>query len=393
MKQLFLLSIISLAFIISCKKEETNPSITTKSAVPTSAISCTAKAKINEMGSAKVIDHGFIYYYSSSDYSQSSFNDNNKFSLGETIEKDTFSANFSISSSSYSSSSSYKCYIRAYITNEKGTVYGNPVTFSPLTLSLQGIYPSMARVGDTITILGYNLDPQIYNNSVQFSSNYYYSDNYNYSARVVEASPSQLKVIVPNMTLGSYGTAFNIKLTTGGQTYTLNNVFSFFAEAINYTPKTGTFNTYITITGSNLNSITSVFLGTTVLSSFSKSDNNITFSIPSYTSSKKFKIYLMQGNKKTEVPGGEFTMDKLTVTSFTPTASYAGGSITIYGSSFNTNYNSNIVFFGNRTVSVYYPQSSYLNVSIPNDLGVGNYSLKVSNGIDTVAVSGTLKIL
>jgi hypothetical protein len=136
--------------------------------------------------------------------------------------------------------------------------------------------------------------------------------------------------------------------------------------------------------------------GNTDINSYSDYSNFISVYVPYTITSKKFKIYIVKGGKKIEVPGGEFVMDKPTVASFTPSSVNFGSTvtITITGSKFNEYNSYNKVFFGSTAVAIpYSSSSSALYTSIPSGLSAGNYSLSVSNGIDTVAVPGTLSVI
>jgi hypothetical protein len=390
MKQFFLLLGLGLLFLSSCEKKELNPKITTLQAVPTSASSCNAKAQVDEMGSYALIDHGFVYFFGSSD-NLNYVNAQNKISLGKQLATDTFSATLPLSSGSYYYSG-YKWYVWAYITNEKGTVYGKAVSFDPLVLSLQSISPTTAKTGDTITIYGSHFDPAPQNNTVQF-----YNSSY-ITARVVTASKTALKVIVPDFSGSSYyyyDNYYDIVVTVGGQTYSLNNVFSPAFSVTSFSPNVGTFGTTIYIYGSNFSQISGILFGNTLVTSYSTYTNYISVSVPYNLTSKKFKLYIVKGGTSTEVPGGEFVMNQLTATSFSPATVYPGSSITITGNNFNSSYSYNKVFFG--TVGVTPSYSSYsstsLTVYLPTGLIAGNYTLSVSNGLDTVAVPGTLKVV
>ena len=386
MKKIFLLVSASIFILSSCEKKERNPKITTIEANPISASSCTAKAQIEETGAYAVTDHGFVYSFGSSDNSNY-VNTQYKISMGANITTDTFSATLPLSSTSYYYSG-YKWYVRGYITNQKGTVYGNAVSFDPLVLSLQSISPSSAKCGDTITILGKNFDPVTTNNTVQF----YYYYNY-YSAKVVGATNTKLKVIVPTFTSSSYDNHCDIQVTTGGLTSTLTNVFYLTPSVTGFSPHSGTFGTTITISGTSLSQLSSIMLDNTVISYYSSGGTYINVSVPSNITSKKFKIYVINGATKIEVPGGEFVMNNLTVTSMSPTKVYPGSSVSIYGSNFNNSSSYNSVFFGATKISNIYNYTSYLNATIPNNLNSGDYVVKVSNGLDTVTVPGTLKVV
>jgi hypothetical protein len=380
-----MLLLIGLTFLSSCEKKEVNPSITTLEANPTSASSCIAKAIINEFGTYAITDHGFVFYFGTNE-TLNYVNEQNKVSLGKDIPSETFLATLSLPNASSYYSSGYKWYVRSYITNEKGTVYGNPISFAPLVISLLNISPSTGKVGDTISINGNNFDPIITNNTVQF----YYYYNY-YTAKIVEASRTRLRVVVPSINSVYYDSFCDIKVTTGNQSSTLTDVFSFLSSVTGFSPKTGSFGTTISITGNFLGQ-TSVMFDNSTISYYSSDRTIINVSVPYTITSKRFKIYVVSGSTKMEVPGGEFVMNNLTATSFSPAKVTPGNSLTIYGSNFNSSSSYNAVFIGSTKISNVYAYSGSFSVTVPQ-MGSGNYNVSVTNGLDTVKIPGTLSVV
>lgn len=116
---------ICLIIICSCEEEEKHPKVITLEAVPISASTFKAKGLIAERGNISIVDHGFEYRMSKNG---SYFSNRNTYSLGEGIVADTFSAVIHFPNDYYYYSG-YRCYVKAYITNEKGIMYGDTVSF------------------------------------------------------------------------------------------------------------------------------------------------------------------------------------------------------------------------------------------------------------------------
>lgn len=392
MKKLFLLFTVLSTFLYSCEKDEKDPSVTMIKAEAISASSGKAVAKVDQTGDFTIIDHGFVYSMSNSISNELSMNVNpaNKVSLGSVIKSDTFAAIIPVNSyNGYASN--YKWNVWAYITNEKGTVYSlQSASFIPKQLIVQSVFPAIGKMGDTLTISGNNFETSV--NSIQVKFNYNYGYEY-VSARVISAAPSEIKVIVPNLTeTSSYyysDYSYNIKVIMGGNETTLQNSFTLLPILTGFSPKTGTFNTYVTISGSQLENISSVLIGNQTASVYDRSNNSVSFRVPNTLKQRKSKIYIVKGGKQIEVPGGEFEMLPLTISAVSPLRIMPGYSFTIEGTNLN-NYNT--VWIGQTQISSY-TSGSPLSVNTPNYLLPGEYKVKVSNGVDTIEAAESLKVV
>lgn len=395
MKKLFLIIGIVSSFLYSCEKDEKDPGVTMVSAEAISASSGKAVAKVDQAGDFKIIDHGFVFSTSSSlsNVELSNVEPSNKVSLGSIIKSDTFAAILPLSLKyDYYYSSGYKYNVWAYITNEKGTVYSSKsVSFAPKQLLLQSVSPSVGKVGDTITISGTNFDTSLSNMEVKFYYNY---ESYYLLAQVVSISETALKVIVPNLTeMSSYysTTQFSIKVKMGENEKTLSNSFSLMSVPTGFSPKQGTFNTYITISGTQMQNISSVIFGSETVYVSGSNSNSLTFYVPSGFKQKKSKIYIVKGGKQIEVPGGEFEMLPLTISSIDPLKVWPGSIVTITGSNFNNNYNTMLI--GSAQLLSSYESSSSVRFNIPANMVPGEYSVGITNGIDTVVPANPLRVV
>ncbi|HEX2933986.1 MAG TPA: IPT/TIG domain-containing protein [Bacteroidales bacterium] len=400
MKKLFLIICIVSSFLYSCEKEDKDPGVSMISAVALSASSGKAVAKIDQKGDYTITDHGFVFAASSSSsVSNPGINNvdpSNKVSLGSIIKADTFSAILPLTSSDgYYYGSNYRWNVWAYITNEKGTVYSTtPISFYPKQLVLQSVSPTVGKVGDTLTISGSNFDTSISNIQVRFYN--YYESNY-VLANVISATETTLKVIVPSISeTSSYYSSnyqFSIKVKMGNNEMTLSNSFSLTPVPTGFSPKQGSFNTYITISGTQMESISSVIFGNESTYVSGRSNTAITFYVPSSAKQKRSKIYVVKGGTQIEVPGGEFEILPLTVSSVSPLKVWPGNSVTITGSNFNNSSSYNIILIGSSRISASYESSSSISFGIPYNMPDGEYAVRISNGIDTVLAPGVLRVV
>jgi hypothetical protein len=75
--------------------------------------------------------------------------------VGNTAATGAFEKNISLPTSG-GASSGYTVYVRAFLTNQKGTVYGVVKEFTVPPLTITSVAPLSARTGDQVTISGEN---------------------------------------------------------------------------------------------------------------------------------------------------------------------------------------------------------------------------------------------
>jgi len=372
---------ITVIALFSCKKEtEKDPKIDTVIAKSIAAFTCYAKASVSEMGSYEIIDHGFVYSPSGGSFGLES---GTKISLGlGTFNTDTFSTVFTFGNGYYSSQ---YYYVRAYLTNKKGTVYGTALSFEPLLMSISSVQPASGKAGDKITISGknFNLNPQ--ETLVKFNTT---------AAKVIEASSTKLVVEVPSgITMDYYyDSTITIYVTIGGQTLNSSS-FTILPTITGFSPTSGTFGTTVTITGENLSGY-GLSVKFNILDSYvsSVSSSTITSSIPYGINLEKVKVKVIKNGVETILPG-EFTMMQSSITSISPAKGFAGTQISINGLGFNPGYSSNIVKIGGVTVSNWSSSQNILNITVPESLAAGIYNIEVNNGISNVVLSNSFTVV
>ncbi|MFA5971743.1 MAG: IPT/TIG domain-containing protein [Lentimicrobiaceae bacterium] len=376
------IGVVFILLLNSCEKDKKDPALETTSITALSASNYHVTANISEKGDYKILDYGFVFTVGTS--FENGYVYNNKVSLGSTIVQDTFSTTIKLGDLQYYYGSGVKVFAKAYITNERGTLYAKEVSTDLLKLQITTITPSTAKLGDTITLYGKGFSTPASENIVKFN---------NVNATVQEAGSTYLKVIVPlEIPYNYYGSSVTIYISSGGQTFQLDNALTLTASAVSFSPTSGNWNTYITVRGWNLYNSTLYFDDVQVYSNNSSYDY-ISATIPNSFLKKRFKIFIGSGGTKTEVPGGYFTMDELVVNPLTVTSYAPGSQITFYSSGFNPTVSYNKLFLGSTTItstnSYYY---SDLSFTIPSTMSEGNYLVMLSNGADTAFTGQTISI-
>jgi len=376
------IGVVFILLLNSCEKDKKDPALETTSITALSASNYHVTANISEKGDYKILDYGFVFTVGTS--FENGYIYNNKVSLGSTIAQDTFSTTIKLGDLQYYYGSGVKVFAKAYVTNERGTLYAKEVSTDLLKLQITSITPSTAKLGDTITLYGKGFSTPASENIVKFN---------NANATVLEAGSTYLKVIVPlEIPYNYYGSSITIYISSGGQNFQLDNAITLTASAVSFSPASGNWNTYITVRGWNLYNSTLYFDDVQVYSNNSSYDY-ISATIPNSFLKKRFKIFVGSGGTKTEVPGGYFTMDELVVTPLTVTSYVPGSQITFYSSGFNPTVSYNKLFLGSTTItstnSYYY---SDLSFTIPTTMTEGNYPVMLSNGADTAFTGQTISI-
>ena len=374
--KIFLLIIFATTFL-SCKKEKnSDPVVSTYLANSLSAFTCYVKAQVSEKGSYDILDYGFIYSQSNSSLS---IDYGTKISLGKTLATDTFSTTIALDNYQYLNSIYY---VRAYLTNTKGTVYGSILSFQPLVLSVYSVFPFSGKVGDSITIIGNNFSSNPNDNFVKFNSTI---------AKVLKATTTKIIVAVPSgIQIDYYGSNIVIYVGKGFQQISASN-FSLQPSITDFSPKTGSFDTNITLTGENLyganvtcNDINAyVYLNT---------NTSLAFSIPNFIKSEVVKFKVVKNNIATEVDG-YFTLNPISISSVNLKKGYVGTTIFVTGVNFNPDYNyASLKVGGVKVTNIDNISSTYISGQVPS-LSVGTYDIEVNNGISSSILSKAFTVI
>ncbi len=380
MARKIILLLVLASVIFSCKKEtETNPMIETTTVKSVASYTCYAKATVLEKGSYGLVDYGFVYSTYNGDFGVE--NSNTKVSLGTIpMVADTFSTSFPVGTG-YSYSNLF--YVRAYYTNKKGTVYGSILNFQPLQLSINLVQPNSGKAGDKITITGNNFSKNTEDNIVKFND---------VVAQVLEASPTKLVVEVPaGLSSNSYDSGIPIYVTVGGLTLSWSS-FALQPVITGFSPSSGTFETAVTITGSNLYQV-QIKINNTVYYTNYNNNNSFQFNIPYDIKTSKISFSVVKNGTETAVPG-EFTMDPCSITSVEPKKGLIGSQTVISGIGFNPDYYVNTIKIGGVKVINYWNGGiNTLYATVPESLKSGTYDVSVNNGIEDAVLPQAFTVM
>ncbi len=367
---LYLLTISFVFYSCNDEDKDVDPSVKTVAVTATSASTVLARGNIEEIGSYNVVDYGFEY---------STDGTTQKISLGNKPNKGTFESEISASSSYYN----YGINVKAYLINDKGTVYGENIQTTFPTLAITSIAPLAGKAGDRITIMGTNFSTKTQDNKVSFNETI---------ANVVEASSSKLVVEVPNNINNSsyyyYGVRVTVKV--GNQSIVATEYFKLTPTVTDFSPKSGTVGTLVTLNGNNFSGASfSILVGGISVSTAGVTNNNVTFYIPSGVKQEKLKIDFVFNGITTSLPG-EFSLLAPEITNYSPKTGIGGSLITVTGNNFT---GSSSGYYGYESVkiklgTVECPIQSYtpteIKFTVPKELAIGYHTLSVITPVFTV---------
>jgi hypothetical protein len=380
MRTYILIVVFITILFAGCRKDEKDPQIKNTMTSLSSSVFI-ATAQVLEKGVYEITDHGFSVSFSNE---SPSYSLGQIISLGRVIEHDTFSTVIDINKFQFTYYGSIKCWVRAYITNKKGTVYSDFVWKSIQQVQVNSLYPSTARAGDTISITGLNFDTDITASIVTFN---------NTSASVVGATSNRLYVVVPENIVTDYWNSYiDVQVKSSGQQFFLYDAFTLMPSVTSFSPSSGSWNSLITIYGSGLQN-SNVIIDDQNVGYNNRTSNSISFNIPQSILSKKFKIYISSGNSRIEVPGEYFTMDEMVIDPLTELNYFPGSTISIRGTGFNPYSYYNKLILGNSTIDANYGNIDNQNFSLPENINAGSYIPVVSNGIDSTRLNQTINII
>lgn len=169
-------------------------------------------------------------------------------------------------------------------------------------------------------------------------------------------SPTQISVTVPSGPSGS------IEVSTPGGSHALGGFINL-PTLSSFTPQSGTFGTYIAVTGTSLTDINSVKIGGLEADSFIIISSTQIIAIPGEGNSGSITVVK---------PGGSASQGFFewyappVISSIFPLSGTAGTVVTITGTGFNSTPSSNIVYFGSVKAVVTSGTTTSLTVVVPN---------------------------
>jgi len=370
---LLLSAVVTSFYLQGCKKDENpDPQVQTLEVTASSPVKVTFTGSVVNRGKYAVSDYGFIYGTTSNiDESNGT-----KVSLGAEVPTGDFSKevnNITVSSTYYSN----VLYARAYLKNEKGTVFGKVISVSLPAITASALSPQSGKSGDLVTITGQFYTATADQISVTFN---------NIKAKVTEASSSKIVVEVPSGVSATHNSQVSVAITIGGQRVNSNYYFTMLANVKDYSPKSGVVGTMVTFSGDNLPSYYNysnikVLFGQTE-GTISYNSNGFQIAVPNNVTSDKFAISVVVNGITTVLPG-EFSVVAPTITSVSPTSGLPGTQFTISGTNFPTNFSPTLMI-GSTTVSYYNMYNNTISAYIPSTMAAGTYDVTLKAGPNTV---------
>lgn len=373
------LSIITLLLVSiqlqSCKKDKNaDPEIQTISVTALAPGSVLFKGNIVSTGSFKILDYGFVYSTTTSGINETV---GTKVSLGQSPQIGQYSKQVDGIIAAYSYSPIL--YVRAYITNEKGTAFGALSSVTLPTSSASSVSPSSGKSGDQVTINGQFYTSTTNNVKVMFSG---------VQANVVSVSPTQIVTTVPSGINASDNSQIPIQVSVGGENFTIPYSFTIQANFKDYSPKSGPIGTAIMFTGDNLPNYY-YYSGITVL--FGSISESVSYyasqaTVPSNVTTNNFQISVTEYGKTVVLPG-TFNVTAPTITSISPGSGLPGSSVTVSGTNFPTSYGSISATLGGVNVGVNAYNSTQFSFTVPTGLSAGSYPFVLTAGPNTITAS------
>lgn len=368
--------------LLGCKKDKiADPEIQTISVTALSPTKVLFKGNIVNKGSFNILDYGFVYSTSTSGINETI---GTKVSLGQSPQVGQFSKE--VDGISATSGYSPIVYVRAYITNEKGTAFGTLNSITLPTPSASSVSPQSGKSGDRITISGQFFTAALSDVKVSFSG---------VQATVVSVSPTQIVATVPSGISGADNTQIPVQISVGGQNLIALYGFTIQANFKDYSPKSGPIGTVITFTGDNLPSYyssgVSVLFGSVSQSLAYSYSAPMQATVPSNITANNFQISVTESGKTYPLPG-TFNVTAPTISSISPASGLAGSTVTVTGTNFPTSYGSINATLGNVTVAASPYSSNQFSFTVPASFSAGNYTFTLTAGPNIVSAPQQFKV-
>lgn len=377
-------------YLQSCKKDENpDPQVQTLEVTASSPVKVTFTGSVVSRGKYAVSDYGFVYGTTSNlDESNGT-----KVSLGADAPTGDFSKevnNITVTSNYYSN----MIYARAYLKNEKGTVFGKVISATLPAITASALSPQSGKSGDRVTITGQFYTATADQISVTFN---------NIKAKVTEASSSKIVVEVPSGVSATHNSQVPVAITIGGQRVNSNYYFTMLANFNDFSPKAGIVGTVLTFSGDNLPTYYNpgnikVLFGQVEGTVLYINSNTFNVAVPNNVATEKTQVSVVVNGTTTVLPG-EFSVTSPTITSVSPTSGLPGTSFTINGTNLPGNYslsNVNPIYtLGSTTLNVPYSSTtnSSITTNIPTSMTPGTYTLTLKSGPHTVTAPQRITVI
>ena len=382
MRSYYSLFIIIFLFIVSCKKEEVSVSqIITNNVSILSSNSIRITGEVKNIGSRGVVDYGVVY--SNSNYNLDA-NNSTKVSFGKELVVGQFTKDIN---NVYFDNNSYQnnIYVRAYITDNNGTIYGNIINVEFPAATTSAITPSSGKSGDRIKILGNFYDPTLSNTIVRFES---------VEAKVLSVNTKEIEVEVPSTIRQGHGSVIGVSVKVGNSQSYANTPFTILANIKDFIPKSGPVGTSISFIGDNLPQYYNYSNSSLKIEIGGKQVGNEVFNVyvPHHASFEPM-ISFIAGGEKRDI--GKFSILKPSITEVSPNMVYPSESFSIKGNNLpmpnNIYYPTVKLKIGSIDLNYAYINNNSYSGSIPEDFKAGEYNISLT--VDDVSIAVPSKIV
>jgi hypothetical protein len=238
--------------------------------------------------------------------------------------------------------------------------------------SISGINPSTGTFSDIITITGKGFSNSFWGNAVYFDG---------HQAQVIEGNSTTIKVMVPHSLASA---SSKITVYADGDLAESAEPFILKAPTFDFSPKSGTFGTLVTLSGDNFNPISyynQVFFGDVPAQVLEASKTSITIVVPNEFNSPtgRSAIRLAHGPGDVVSPD-EFELNAHTISSISPDIGTRGNTITITGTNFNLERSYNTITIGSFSFQPSQSTSTSLTFTLPAEVSGGEFEVKVTTG-------------
>ncbi|MES2458646.1 MAG: IPT/TIG domain-containing protein [Bacteroidota bacterium] len=240
----FLPLILLLTF--GCAKDKTEPTpepapvgAETSALTFSSPITAEVAGKVINDGKQKIIDHGFVYGYST----DVDVNTSAKISLGAGIVSGFFTAKISDIQVSSTYGIKVQMSVRAYVTDKSGTFYGHTVTAGYKGVLLPKMDKEEGQAGDRVVISGNFRGLTASNFKVSFDD---------VLAKIILATETSVTVEVPKGIPVTHGQPAVLRIQAGVLSVDPAPYFTIWGRITDINPKSGPVGTKVTFTGDNL---------------------------------------------------------------------------------------------------------------------------------------------
>lgn len=364
MKKSALASIVALAIIGSCTKEEVTPrSYPRVNTLEVSNITSGGALLSAEIvySSVQIVDHGFLW----SDRSDALFSNSDKISLGPANGPGKFQANCE---RSLAAQKTY--YVRGYAISEDHSVYGDIVTFVSLGSKapvMKDFSPTLASWDDTVTVTGENFSTVPYNNIVKFD---------NIEASVLKATESTLEVKVPYQLAEEFS---SISVSLSGNVSKLEKKFQLRAPILSsISPSSGTSGSNVTIAGQYIKSQnTKIYFNNVPATIVQWGTNSVQCKAPAGLPAGILEVRVVTGlgNLSDTLP---FEIQGPKLIQVVPALAGEGDEIKLLGDYFSDDPLLNEVKFDNAVATVVSASRTELRVIVPPHVNAINPTISVS---------------